>query len=69
MNLNNIYIITHTLTLNAVRYPTFNDVHDSISAYIWNHLNLSIWNFVGDAVKIRAYNPVQHPIRSMYESR
>lgn len=68
MNLNNIYIRAYNPTLEAVRYPTFNVVHDSVSDCLWIHLNLSLWNLVGDAVKVRAYNLVQHPIWDMYDA-
>jgi hypothetical protein len=68
MNLNNIYISVFTPTIEAIRHPTFNVVHDSISDNLWNHLNLSLWNPVGDVVKVSVYNLVQHPIWSMYES-
>ncbi len=68
MNLNNIYIRAYNPMIEAIRNPTFNVVHDSVSDHVWNYLNLSLWNLVGDAVKVRAYNLVQHPIWDMYES-
>jgi hypothetical protein len=68
MNLNNIYIRAYNPMIEAIRYTTFNVVHDSVSDHVWNYLNLYLWNLVGDAVKVRAYNLVQHPIWDMYES-